>query len=79
MKDYYSEVAKVLKPQEIPAGQINPRMAMLGQAAAAMGVAPRYKSLPLAVAFDETAPDRGGEPWRDPSVYQSGTCVHCGD
>jgi cholesterol oxidase len=76
---YYERVGDVLKPQEIPAGQINPRMALLGQAAAAIGVAPRYRSLPLAVAFDETAPDRGGEPWRDPGVYKAGKCVHCGD
>ena len=33
MKRYYYEVTKVLNPQEIPAGQINPRMAMLQRAA----------------------------------------------
>ena len=44
-----------------------------------MGVSGRYRSLPLAVAFDEYAPDRRGEPWRDPDVYASGTCVHCGE
>jgi cholesterol oxidase len=79
MQKYYGEVAEVLKPQEVPVGQINPRMALLGRAAEAMGVAPRYRSLPLAVAFDERAPDMGGEPWRYPKVYESGTCVHCGD
>jgi len=79
METYYGDVDKVLKPQVIPAGQINPRMALLGQAATAMGVSGRYRSLPLAVAFDEYAPDRRGEPWRDPDVYASGTCVHCGE
>jgi cholesterol oxidase len=76
---YYDDVDKVLQPQVIPDGQINPRMALLGQAAAAMGVARRYSSLPLAVAFDENAPNTGGEPWRDPKRYAPGTCVHCGD
>ena len=33
METYYGDVDKVLKPQVIPAGQINPRMALLGQAA----------------------------------------------
>ena len=79
MHGYYGKVAKVLKPQEIPAGQINPRMAMLNRAAAEIGAAARYKALPLAVTFDKTAPDTRCEPWRDPSVYAPGTCVHCGN
>jgi len=79
MQRYYELVGNVLKPQHIPAGQINPRMGLLEKAAVEMGVAPRYGSLPLAVAFDETVPDRGGEPWSDPSVYAPGTCVHCGN
>ena len=59
MQSYYCKVAKVLKPQEIPAGQINPRMAMLNRAAAEIGTAARYKTLPLAVTFDRTAPETG--------------------
>jgi cholesterol oxidase len=79
MRRYYCKVTKVLEPQEIPAGQINPRMAVLRRAAHEMGVDSRYRPLPLAVTFDETAPDRGGEPWVNPSVYAPGTCVHCGN
>jgi cholesterol oxidase len=79
MLGYYLKVAKVLKPQEIPETQVNPRMTMLNRAAAEMGAAARYRRLPLAVTFDENAPDRGGEPWRDPSVYAAKTCVHCGN
>jgi len=79
MMGYYLRVAKVLKPQEIPAGQINPRMAMLNSAANKLGVSGRYRPLPLAVAFDENAPTTNGEPWSDPSVYAPGTCVHCGN
>ena len=79
MKHYYCEVAKVLKPQRIPEGQVNPRMAMLENAAAELDVSRRYRRLPLAVTFDETASDRGGEPWRDPTAYKEGTCVYCGN
>jgi cholesterol oxidase len=76
MMGYYLKVAKVMKPQEIPAGQINPRMAMLDRAAAEIGAAARYKTLPLAVTFDETVGDTNTEPWRNPESYARGTCVH---
>jgi len=79
MQPYYAQVAEVLEPQMIPESQVNPRMDMLNLAAANMGAAARYRRLPLAVKFDETAPDTGGEPWRDPSVYAADTCVHCGN
>jgi cholesterol oxidase len=79
MRRYYCKVTKVLDPQEIPAGQFNPRMAMLSRAAHEMGLTSRYRPLPLAVTFDETARDTGKEPWDDPSVYAPGTCVHCGN
>jgi len=79
MMGYYLKVAKVMKPQEIPAGQINPRMAMLDRAAAEIGAAARYKTLPLAVTFDETVGDTNTEPWRNPESYARGTCVHCGN
>jgi len=79
MKRYYYEVTKVLNPQQIPVGQINPRMAMLQRAAHELDVGIRYRRLPLAVAFDETVRGTDDEPWRDPSVYAPGTCVHCGD
>jgi cholesterol oxidase len=69
----------VLQPQHIPAGQLNPRVRLLEEAAAGLGLASKYRSLPLAVAFDENAPDQGDAPWRDPSVYAKGTCIHCGE
>jgi cholesterol oxidase len=79
MQPYYGKVTKVLKPQEIPASQLNPRMAMLSSAAGALDIGARYRPLPLAVAFDETVADTRKEPWRDPGVYAPGTCVHCGN
>jgi cholesterol oxidase len=79
MAPHYQAVDEVLAPQRIPAGQLNPRVNLLQQAAAGLGWLDNYETLPLAVAFDENAPDRGGAPWRDPSVYADGTCVHCGD
>jgi cholesterol oxidase len=79
MKHYYCEVHKVLDPQEIPAGQMNPRMAMLRRAADELDVQVRYRPLPLAVTFDRSAPDMGEEPWLDPTAYAPGTCVHCGN
>lgn len=79
MLGYYRKVAKMLKPQEIPTGQVNPRMALLRDAATALGVGTRYRHLPLAVTFDESVGPTGNEPWRDPDVYRQGTCVHCGN
>jgi cholesterol oxidase len=79
MKHYYGRVADMLNPQEIPAGQINPRMAMLGLAAEKLGASERYHRLPLAVTFDENVRHTGEQPWRDPSVYAPDTCVHCGN
>lgn len=79
MKPYYDKVTKVLNPQIIPEAQFNPRMAMLSQAASALGESARYRPLPLAVAFDDSVRDVGGEPWRDPDTYKPDTCVHCGN
>jgi cholesterol oxidase len=79
MSRYYGRVTDMLKPQEIPAGQINPRMTMLSLAAHRLGVSDRYHPLPLAVRFDETVRLNGDEPWRDPKVYAKDTCVHCGN
>lgn len=79
MKRHYCKVTKVLKPQTIPETQFNPRMAMLSRAATAIGAGARYRPLPLAVAFDDTVCDTGGEPWRDPAMYKPDTCVHCGN
>jgi cholesterol oxidase len=79
IRRYYPRVADMLHPQEIPAGQINPRMRLLEKAAAEMGMALQHRPLPLAVTFDETVRDTGGEPWRDPSMYAPKTCVHCGN
>ena len=59
-------------------GPDQPVAAMPKRTAAEIGAAGRYKTLPLAVTFDKTAPDTRCEPWRDPSVYAPGTCVHCG-
>ena len=79
MAPYYEAVDKVLAPQRIPAGQFNPRVNLLQKAAAGLDWLDNYETLPLAVKFDENAPDRGGAPWSDPSVYADGTCVHCGE
>jgi cholesterol oxidase len=79
MAPYYAAVGEVLQPQKIPPGQLNPRVNLLQQAAAGLGWSANYETLPLAVTFDKDAPDRGGAPWSDPSVYADGTCVHCGE
>jgi cholesterol oxidase len=79
MELYYDRVDQVLAPQVIPSGQHNPRMTRLQAAAMALGVPDKYQPLPLAVAFDEHAADRHGEPWRDPQNYAPDTCVHCGE
>jgi cholesterol oxidase len=79
MAGYYRRVGDMLNPQEIPVGQVNPRMMMLQDAAAKLGVGGRYRHLPLAVKFDDTVGDTGGQPWRNPGQYAKGTCTHCGD
>jgi cholesterol oxidase len=80
MKRHYDTVAGMLNPQQIPARQINPRMAMLQHAAGRLNIGKHYHPLPLAVTFDD-APvgDTGEEPWSNPGVYKKGTCVHCGN
>ncbi len=79
MRPYYGLVAGMLNPQQIPAGQINPRIAMLSSAAEKLGVSQRYHRLPLAVSFDQNVRHTGEAPWRDPTVYAPDTCVHCGN
>jgi cholesterol oxidase len=79
MAGYYRKVAKVLKPQEIPAGQVNPRMEMLKRAAGKLDVGRRYRHLPLAVTFDENAPNAHGAPWLPRRPYAEKTCIHCGN
>ena len=79
MAPYYGAVEDVLLPQQIPVGQLNPRMHLLQHAAAELGWLSKYETLPLAVAFDTGAPDRGGAPWTNPDGYADRTCVHCGD
>ncbi|MFG1933952.1 GMC family oxidoreductase N-terminal domain-containing protein [Mycobacterium sp. NPDC048908] len=79
MRRYYGKVNEVLDPQVIPPGQLNPRMSRLRDAAIELGIPEMYKPLPLAVAFDDKAGDKHGEPWRDPEGYAPETCVHCGE
>jgi cholesterol oxidase len=79
MMGYYLRVGKMLNPQEIPVGQVNPRMLMLQDAARKLGVSSRYRHLPLAVKFDTAVGDTGGQPWLNPGQYAKETCVHCGD
>jgi cholesterol oxidase len=76
---YYDAVTEMLNPEEIPVGQLNPRTTLLELAAAKMGVTERYRRLPLAVNFDETAGDTDGRPWLNPDQYAPNTCVHCGN
>jgi cholesterol oxidase len=79
MRQYYGLVAGMLNPQQIPAGQINPRMKMLSRAAGKLGASGRYHLLPLAVTFDENVRHTDEKPWRDPDAYAPDTCVHCGN
>jgi cholesterol oxidase len=79
MQPYYAAVTEMLNPQTIPAGQFNPRMNLLRGAAGKLGASARYQPLPLAVAFDPSAPDMNGQPWSSPEAYAPNTCVHCGN
>ncbi len=79
MQEWYRKVNDMLLPQHIPPGQLNPRVNLLAEAAAGLGLAPKYKTLPLAVKFDENPGPAGEHPWSDPNRYARGTCVHCGD
>jgi cholesterol oxidase len=54
-------------------------MTLLANAAGELGWELKHTSLPLAVAFDDSVTDTGGQPWRDPTVYAKGTCTHCGN
>lgn len=76
---HYAAVANMLNPQTIPAGQVNPRIDLLDQAAGKLGATARYRPLPLAVTFDDAAPPTDRMPWNPSRPYAPGTCVHCGN
>jgi cholesterol oxidase len=79
MQQWYKKVNDVLLPQHIPTGQLNPRVHLLAEAATGLGLTPKYKTLPLAVKFDQSSLAGGAEPWNPSQPYAPGTCVHCGD
>ena len=79
MRQWYRKVNDMLEPQHIPPGQLNPRVHLLKDAAAELGLKPKYETLPLAVTFDQSPQAGGAQPWNPSQPYARGTCVHCGD
>jgi cholesterol oxidase len=79
MRQWYDKVHKVLEPQHIPRGQLNPRVHLLNDAAIQLGLERKYETLPLAVRFDQRQHAGGAQPWNPAQPYAPGTCVHCGD
>lgn len=87
MTRHYRNVADMLRPNPVPADQLTPRITLLHEAAAKLGVARRFEQVPLAVTFNEhwshDQPDatnpKNSRPWRNPHGRDQGTCVHCGN
>ncbi|MGW6378045.1 GMC family oxidoreductase [Rhodococcus sp. NPDC055112] len=86
MAPYYRDVAEMLTPMEIPAGQHTARLELMRRAADAIGEGERFQKVPLAIRFDPSftpAPAETPEYERSvaaPNAHgrEQGTCVHCG-
>lgn len=87
LRPYYARVDRMLKPRPVPDRQIHERMSLVREAAAAIGQENRYRSLPLAITFDdewhheldEKFDVRHSKTWTNEHGRRQGTCVHCGD
>ncbi len=87
LRPYYERVGQMLAIREIPANQWTERTRLMQDAAQATGYADRFRTLPLAVAFDENwhygLPDphnlQHSRRFLNAHGQQQGTCVHLGN
>ncbi len=81
LEPYFERVAEMLRPNRIPAAQEPERVRLMREAAVAMGAAPRFTTLDLAVTFradaDLATAQRPRYRLNEHGKLQ-GTCTHCG-
>ncbi len=83
---HYETVGKILNVQEMPLDQVPKRFEAMKKGAAAIGVAEKFRRVPLAVAFDPHWSRNDPEPYADDKSHtfinaqgrEQGTCNHCG-
>jgi cholesterol oxidase len=87
LRPHFERVERMLKPRTVPDGQLTSRHKLVQRAAAAAGHHARFRSLPVAVTFDDQwrygAEDafniERSRTWVNEHGRQQGTCVHCGN
>jgi cholesterol oxidase len=86
---YYATVGEMLEVQQIPSGQLNPRVQLMQEAAKKLNQGDRFLQLDLAVTFNKDpnfkidfsqAPDvKNSTPFVNVHGAQQGTCAHLGE
>lgn len=87
LKPYYERVAAILKPARIPGKQWTRRTHLMQDAAARLGEAQRFRTVPQAITFDPEWTYEQDDPhnparsknWINEFGMEQGTCIHCGN
>jgi cholesterol oxidase len=87
LKPHYDTVARMLRLQTLPDGQLTQRFKLAREAAEKLGDADRFAKAPLAVSFSPDwnyqLPDpfnaRHSVPFTNPQGRRQGTCIHLGN
>jgi cholesterol oxidase len=88
LQPYYDAVGRVLNVREIPVNQWSARTHLMREAAEAIGAGNRFRTIPMAVRFDNSLqidPQSIDRPSRNPDSIKpnpygipQGHCYHCG-
>jgi cholesterol oxidase len=89
LQPYYDAVAKEMKVRPVPEGQWSSRTRLMKEAAEAIGHGDRFRTIPLAVTFNDSLHldmDSSSRPQRNADSIQpneygvlQGECYHCGN
>jgi cholesterol oxidase len=87
LRPHYDAVARMLRLQPIPDGQLTARLELTRDAAARLGHAPRFAKAPLAVSFsrdwhyglEEPFDRRHSKTFVNDQGVTQGTCIHLGN
>jgi cholesterol oxidase len=87
LRPHYDAVARMLRLQPIPDGQLTERLKLTRDAAARLGHASRFAKAPLAVSFshdwhyglEEPFHRRHSKPFVNEQGVAQGTCIHLGN
>ncbi|HTV02576.1 MAG TPA: NAD(P)-binding protein, partial [Luteitalea sp.] len=87
LRPHYDTVARMLRLQTIPDGQLTERLKLTRDAATQLGQASRFTKVPLAVSFshdwhyglEEPFHPRHSRPFMNEQGRNQGTCIHLGN